>query len=60
MLGRTVRVGAERGRVLTDTGRPVVLTTHPSALLRLEDREGYAEAFDALVVDLVTAAAARS
>ncbi|RCK70832.1 uracil-DNA glycosylase [Desertihabitans brevis] len=59
VLGRTVRVGAERGRVLTDTGRPVVLTTHPSALLRLQDREGYAEAFDALVADLVTAAGAR-
>ncbi|MFC8921069.1 UdgX family uracil-DNA binding protein [Cellulosimicrobium sp. NPDC057127] len=34
----------------------VVVTTHPSALLRLRDRSGWDEAFDALVADLRVAA----
>ncbi|WP_231747828.1 uracil-DNA glycosylase family protein [Auraticoccus cholistanensis] len=57
MLGRTVRIGAERGRPVTDRdGPPVVITSHPSALLRLRGRGGYDEAFEALVADLRTAA----
>jgi len=78
VLGRAVRVTAERGRLL-DPGdvasgnasplvpgaagapRPgsapgVVLTTHPSALLRLRDRSGWDDAFAALVGDLRVAA----
>jgi uracil-DNA glycosylase len=34
----------------------VVVTTHPSALLRLRDRSGWDEAFDALAADLRVAA----
>ncbi len=60
VLGRPVRVTAERGRVLDgpEAVGAVVLTTHPSALLRLRGRGGYDEAFAALVADLRTAAAA--
>jgi DNA polymerase len=60
VLGRAVRIGAERGHVLEgpDGGPAVVVTTHPSALLRLRDRGGWDEAFDALVADLRAAAAA--
>lgn len=60
VLGRAVRVTAERGQVIEgpDGLGPVVLTTHPSALLRLRGKGGYDEAFEALVRDLRTAAAA--
>jgi DNA polymerase len=58
VLGRTVRIGAERGRVQEDADHAVIVTTHPSALLRLRDREGWDEAFAALVDDLRTAAEA--
>ena len=68
VLGRAVRVGAERGRLLeapagtspsgaAGTAR-VLLTTHPSAVLRLRGRPEYPEAFDLLVSDLEIAAAA--
>lgn len=57
VLGRTVRVGAERGRALDDVpGHATVLTMHPSAVLRLRGKEGYDEAFAALVDDLRVAA----
>jgi DNA polymerase len=56
LLGRDVRIGAERGKLL-DPG-PVLITTHPSALLRLRDTAEREAAFDALVADLRTAAAA--
>ncbi len=59
VLGRPVRIGAERGVVLhDDAGRATVITTHPSALLRQRGRDGYADAFGALVSDLQVAAAA--
>ncbi|KQV75930.1 uracil-DNA glycosylase [Aeromicrobium sp. Root344] len=61
VLGRAVRIGAERGTVLepaTPGGPQVVVTTHPSALLRLRDRSEWGEAFDGLVGDLRVAAAA--
>ncbi len=35
---------------------PVLVTTHPSALLRIEDAADRAAAFEALVADLRTAA----
>lgn len=57
MPGRPVRIAAERGGVLRDgAGRATLITTHPSALLRLRGRGGYDEAFAALVADLRTAA----
>ena len=38
LLGRNARVGALRGQVLTlDTGTPVMVTIHPSAVLRAGD-----------------------
>jgi DNA polymerase len=60
LLGRDVRIGAERGRLIEPgplSPAPVLITTHPSALLRLRDKADRAAAFDALVADLRTAAA---
>jgi DNA polymerase len=56
LLGRDVRIGAERGKLL-EPG-PVLITTHPSALLRLRDRAEREAAFETLVADLRVAAAA--
>jgi uracil-DNA glycosylase family protein len=56
VLDRTVKIGEVRGRLLEEPARPVVVTTHPSAVLRLRGREGYDEAFGALVDDLRLAA----
>ncbi|MBX9245951.1 UdgX family uracil-DNA binding protein [Actinotalea ferrariae] len=63
VLGHDVKVTEVRGTLLTgDEAGPaadaVVVTTHPSAVLRLRGKDGYREAFDALVADLRTAAAA--
>ena len=52
VLGRTAKIGELRGRVLEEPDRPVVVTTHPSAVLRLRGRDGYDEAFAGLVADL--------
>ena len=64
VLGRTVRIGEVRGRVLPPDAAggasalpaPVLVTTHPSALLRIEDAADRKAAFEALVDDLRTAA----
>jgi DNA polymerase len=58
VLGRPVRVGAERGRVLDKTvaGAQVLITAHPSSVLRLRGRDGWEEAVDQLVADLAAAA----
>jgi DNA polymerase len=59
VLGRPVRIGAERGTVLDEpAGRRSLITTHPSALLRIRDRAEREAAYDALVGDLATAARA--
>ena len=59
LLGRTVRIGAERGQVIeAPSGRATVITTHPSALLRLRERSDRDEAFEGLVADLRVAAQA--
>jgi DNA polymerase len=59
VLGRPVRVGAEHGRLLepgTGTrGARVLLTTHPSAVLRLRGKPEWDDAFDGFVADLVAA-----
>jgi uracil-DNA glycosylase family protein len=52
VLGRVVRIGAERGAVLPAEGRRTVITAHPSAVLRLRGKDGYDEALAALVADL--------
>jgi DNA polymerase len=59
VLARTVRIGAERGAVLEQAEGPaVVITTHPSAVLRLRGKDGYDAAYAGLVADLRTAAGA--
>jgi uracil-DNA glycosylase len=68
VLGRTVRIGEVRGKVLppdvaagaSALPAPTLVTTHPSALLRIEDAADRAAAFEALVDDLRTAADAAS
>lgn len=59
VLGRPVRVGAERGILMPDpaglAGAGILLTTHPSALLRLRNAEDRGPAFAQLVADLVLA-----
>jgi uracil-DNA glycosylase len=55
VLGRTVRIGAERGRIQdTEAGR-VLITTHPSSVLRLRGKDGFSDAFAELVADLSVA-----
>jgi uracil-DNA glycosylase len=56
VLERTVKIGEVRGRVLEEPDRPVLVTTHPSAVLRLRGRDGFDEAFGGLVADLRLAA----
>ena len=56
VLERTVKIGELRGQVLADGAVPVVVTTHPSAVLRLRGKDGYDEAFAGLVGDLRLAA----
>ena len=54
-LGRAVRINAERGRILEGTP-PLLVTFHPSYLLRLTDTAASADGFDKLVEDLRLAA----
>jgi DNA polymerase len=66
VLGEDVAVSGVRGRVLDavpvvgppDAPPRVLVTAHPSAVLRLRGREGWDEAFAALVADLRVAAEA--
>lgn len=58
VLGRPVRVGEERGRVLEPGPKAVpglsavVLTSHPSSVLRLRERSERHAAIESLVADL--------
>ncbi len=53
VLGRPVKIGEIRGKLLDELpDRVALVTTHPSAVLRLRGREGYDEAFGDLVADL--------
>jgi uracil-DNA glycosylase family protein len=58
VLGRPVAIGAIRGRALEDDveGARVVVTTHPSAVIRIRDRAERDAASAQLVADLVAAA----
>ena len=49
VLGRSVSVTKERGRILDDR---YLVTTHPSAVVRLRGRDGFDAAFGELVDDL--------
>ncbi|WP_353988628.1 UdgX family uracil-DNA binding protein [Ruicaihuangia caeni] len=58
VLGRTVAIGRARGEPLVREGlpAPVVVTAHPSAILRLRGDDDREAAFAQLVADLRTAA----
>lgn len=58
LLGPRFRLTEDRGRVLDHDGRPMVATTHPSAILRTPS-ESRAEALAALVRDLEVLAGLR-
>jgi DNA polymerase len=61
VLGREVRIGAERGRLLEPGvvgSAPVLITTHPSSIIRIREPVDRTAAFDSLVADLKTAATA--
>jgi len=56
VLGRPVRIGAERGHVLDGPGgRAALITTHPSAVLRRRSSGDYEGAFGLFVADLAAA-----
>jgi uracil-DNA glycosylase family protein len=52
VLDRSVKIGQERGTVHDHGGRRVVVTAHPSAIIRLRDAAERDAAFDLLVGDL--------
>ena len=53
VFGRTMKIGESRGRVLElGPDRSALITSHPSAVLRLRGKGGYDEAFGELVEDL--------
>ncbi|HET7127714.1 MAG TPA: UdgX family uracil-DNA binding protein [Gaiellaceae bacterium] len=58
LLGSAFRVTRERGRPIAGTGfaEHVVATVHPSAIVRIRDRDERAEAERGLAADLRTAA----
>jgi DNA polymerase len=57
VFDRTMKIGESRGRLLDlPEDRLALVTSHPSAVLRLRGRDGYDEAFGALVDDLRLAA----
>jgi uracil-DNA glycosylase len=61
LTGRTVTIGKVRGKTLTMAdGTLLVVTIHPSALLRIEDAEQRQAAYRSFVADLKAAAHARS
>ena len=52
LLGRTVTIARVRGEVFaTEEGR-IIVTIHPSALLRIESEDEKAEAYRRFVEDL--------
>ena len=58
LLGRAVTIGRERGRVQEVGQRRVMVTVHPSFLLRLPDEEAKREEYGRFVQDLRRAAKA--
>jgi DNA polymerase len=57
LLGSSVRIGRDRGRSIESDLAPLVMvTTHPSAILRQRDDKERAKAMDAFVADLESAA----
>ena len=61
LTGRTVTIGKLRGKpVDMGDGTRLVITIHPSALLRIEDEDERHAAYKSFVADLKAAAAANS
>jgi DNA polymerase len=61
LTGRTVTIGKVRGKPLDMAdGTRLVVTVHPSALLRIEDEDERHAAYKSFVADLKAAAAANS
>ena len=59
LLGRTVKIGAERGKPIAQGNEaPVFITVHPSYLLRLPDEDMKQKEYARFVEDLSTARAA--
>ena len=59
LTGRTVTIGKVRGKPLAmEDGTKLVVTIHPSALLRIEDEDERHAAYRSFVADLKAAAAA--
>jgi uracil-DNA glycosylase family protein len=57
LLGSQVRIGRDRGRPFdSDLAELVVITAHPSSILRVNEQEGRERAMDALVADLSSVA----
>ena len=55
LLGSSVRVTRDRGRPIPWGSRTVVLTIHPSAILRVQDQDERRSAMDGFVADLALA-----
>ena len=55
VLGRAVTISRERGKPIPLEGGQVMVTTHPSYLLRLPDEESKQREYQAMVADLRTA-----
>jgi DNA polymerase len=60
VLGRAVKIGAERGRLIEEGSLRVLITSHPSAVVRMRGRDGFDEAYRELVDDLAVAVQAAS
>jgi uracil-DNA glycosylase family protein len=56
LLGPKMTIGAAKNQVLASAYGPVVVTRHPSSVLRLREREERRAALDELVADLRRAA----
>ena len=52
LLGRTVTISKLRGEVLTAHGMRLLVTIHPSYLLRIEDEDAKAREYEHFVADL--------
>jgi uracil-DNA glycosylase len=58
LLGRTVTISKLRGEILTAHGMRLLVTIHPSYLLRIEDEDAKAREYEHFVADLKACVAA--
>ena len=56
LLGPKVTIGGAKGQVFATTYGPVIVTRHPSSVLRMREKEERRAALDELVADLKRAA----